>query len=169
MPFGAFTVDHAWHEPASSPRRCGAATPTSTGAGQHWRPRAGQGQGRGTATSWHAHRSQRRPPPGRQCRCRSPCPWATGRCREPCAWSRHRTPDRTGRQRGHGRSGGAEQLHPPQSEGISRRASRAPVGWGTSSSQTKSVTRAGKALWHCSHQPCRGQGSICLRAGSALR
>lgn len=51
-------------------------------------------------TSWHTHRTRSRPPPGRRCRCRSPCPRATGRCRGTCVWSQRQTPDRTGEAQG---------------------------------------------------------------------
>lgn len=82
-------------------------------------------------TSRHTHRTRSRPPPGRRCRCRSPCPRATGRCRGTCVWSQRQTPDRTGEAQGTRGVRGAEQHRPLQSERSSRRASRAPGGQGS--------------------------------------
>lgn len=161
MPFGTFTLYHTWHEQANSSWCGGSATLGSTRAGQPQCSPAEQGQGRGTDVSQHTHQTQCRLPPGRQCQCHSPCLPATGRCREPCAWSPHQTPDRTGGCRG---DIGCQDL---QTSFTCCRASGAPgepeellVGRGTLSGHTKRVTKAGKALWLCSHQLCQGQGSI---------
>lgn len=133
--------------------------------GQHRLPaqclHAGQGQGRGTDTSQQTHQTRCRPPPGRRCRCHSPCRRATGRCKETCVWSRRQTPDRTRGGRGDtGCQGVQSSFTRCRARGAPGEPAELLAGRGISRGQTKSVTRARKALWHCRHQLCRGQGSM---------